>query len=187
MAFDYYSYLVLPGLIFIARICDVSLGTVRIILVAKGMKRIAPIIGFFEVFIWILAISKIIENLDNWICYIGYAGGFATGNYIGMQIEEKLALGHELVRVITKRDARELVNSLKDNGFGVTFVNAEGTQGEVGILYIIVNRKKLPKAISIIQNYNPKAIYTIENIRYVNREIFYGDTVIKRKRSFVRK
>ncbi len=187
MTFDYYSYILIPLLIFFARICDVSMGTVRIILVSKGLKKVAPIIGFFEVLIWILAISKIIENLDNWICYIAYAGGFATGNYIGMKIEEKLALGHELVRVITKREAFDLVTALKDQGYGVTFVSAEGTQGLVGIVYIIVSRKNIPAVIQIIQLHNPNALYTIENIKYVNRETFYGSTKIKNKNGLVRK
>jgi uncharacterized protein YebE (UPF0316 family) len=80
--FDYYTYILIPLLIFFARITDVSMGTVRIILVAKGYRTVAPIIGFFEVLIWILAISKIFENLDNWVCYVAYAGGFATGNYV---------------------------------------------------------------------------------------------------------
>ena len=185
--FDYYTYVLIPLLIFFARITDVSMGTVRIILVAKGYRTVAPIIGFFEVLIWILAISKIIENLDNWVCYIAYAGGFATGNYVGMKIEEKLALGHELVRVITKRDARDLVEALKNKGFGVTLIHAEGTQGEVGVVYVIVTRKRISIAIKIIENYNPNAIYTIENVRFVNRDVSYLSTQVKRKRGFVRK
>jgi len=185
--FDYYTYIILPLLIFVARISDVSMGTVRIILVSKGYKSLAPLLGFFEVLIWILAISKIIENLDNWVCYIAYAGGFATGNYIGMKIEEKLALGHELIRVITKRDARDLVDNLKDEGYGVTFINAEGTKGEVGVVYVIVTRKKIANAIKIIHNHNPKALYTIENVRFVNKEVFFAPTKVKRKRGFVRK
>lgn len=187
MAFDFHDYVLIPLLIFIARIFDVSMGTIRIILVAKGLKKVAPIMGFFEVLIWVIAISKIIENLDNWICYIAYAGGFATGNLIGMILEEKLALGHELIRVITKREAFDLVESLKDEGFGVTFIKAEGTKGEVGIVYIIVTRKKISNAINIIQANNPTAIYTIENIRYVNKEIFFGPTKTKHKRGLVRK
>jgi uncharacterized protein YebE (UPF0316 family) len=180
--FDYYSYLILPALIFAARICDVSIGTIRIILVAKGYKRIAPFIGFFEVLIWIIAISKIIENLNNWACYIGYAAGFATGNFIGMMIEEKLALGYELIRVITKDEPSELVQTLRAQGYGVTLTLAEGLNGKVGILYIIVSRKKLNKAVSIVHQMAPQAIYTIEDIRHVNREIYFGQDKLKRRR-----
>ena len=104
-SFDWFTFVILPFLIFIARITDVSLGTLRIIFVSKGYKIIAPLIGFIEILIWIVAISKIIQNIDNWICYIAYAGGFAVGNYVGMRLEEKLAIGFELVRVITQKDA----------------------------------------------------------------------------------
>ena len=89
-----FSYILLPQMIFLARIADVSLGTIRIIFVSKGMKRIAPLIGFFEILIWLLAISRIFQDLDNWIAYIAYAGGFAAGNYFGMLLEERLATNH---------------------------------------------------------------------------------------------
>ncbi|MCU4174033.1 DUF2179 domain-containing protein [Carboxylicivirga sp. N1Y90] len=185
--FDYYVFIILPLLIFIARIADVSLGTVRIILVAKGYRNWAPLLGFFEVLIWILAISEIIDNLDNWVCYIAYAGGFAAGNYIGMKIEQHLALGHELIRVITKRDAHDLVNNLKDEGYGVTFINAEGVKGAVGVVYIIVDRKKIAKAVKIIREHNSNALYTIEDVRFVNKKVFYNPTPIKHKRDLVKK
>ena len=95
---DTFTYVILPLLIFLARIADVSIGTIRIVMVAKGQKMIAPILGFFEVLIWLLAISKIMQNLDNWVCYVAYGAGFATGNYIGMIIEEKLAMGIKIGR-----------------------------------------------------------------------------------------
>ena len=104
---DIHIYIILPLLIFLARICDVTLGTIRIIAVSKGLKRLAPFLGFFEVFIWILAISRIMQNLNNPICYIAYAGGFAAGNYVGMKVEEKVALGIILIRVITYKEATD--------------------------------------------------------------------------------
>ena len=107
---EMYMYFVLPFLIFLARICDVTIGTIRIILVSKGRKNMAPFLGFFEVFIWILAISRIMQNLNNPICYIAYAGGFAAGNYIGMMVEEKIALGVILIRIITHKEATYLSN-----------------------------------------------------------------------------
>lgn len=181
---DLYDLLVLPLLIFVARIIDVSLGTVRIIFVSKGLKGLAPLIGFFEILIWIIVVSRVIDNLDNWLGYVAYAGGFATGNYVGMKLEERLAIGHELVRVITKREAHELIGVLKDKGFGVTSVEAMGTNGEVAVLYVIINRKYLPKVLGIIQEYNPRALYTVEDIRSVSREIYYGESTIKRSRLF---
>jgi uncharacterized protein YebE (UPF0316 family) len=168
-----FDYALLPLAIFMARIADVSLGTLRIIFVSKGMKHIAPLIGFVEVLIWIIAISRIMQNLDNWLCYLAYAAGFATGNYVGMIIEEKLAIGHEMVRVITKRDASELVSKLKEEGYGVTSVDAQGVDGEVGVIYIIVKRSMISHVLGYIMEYNPRALYTIESIKYVNKEIFH--------------
>lgn len=169
-----FDYFVLPALIFFARIIDVSIGTIRIILVSKGYKRVAPIAGFFEVLVWIMAITRIVNNLDNWICYIAYAGGFATGNYIGMIIEERLALGYEMVRVITRKEAGELVQALKDRGYGTTSVKAQGNQGEVAVIYVIVSRKKMKEVVELIAKYNPKALYTIEDIRFVSKEVFFN-------------
>ncbi len=172
---DLFDLVVLPLAIFLARIADVSLGTLRIIFVSKGMKRIAPLIGFIEVFIWIVAISRIMQNLDNWLCYVAYAGGFATGTYIGLIIEEKLAIGHEMVRVITKRDHNELVTKLKEEGYGVTAVDAKGVDGDVGVVYIIVKRSMMQEVLGYINKYNPRALFTIESIKFVNKEIFHRD------------
>ncbi|MEA1886401.1 MAG: DUF2179 domain-containing protein [Bacteroidota bacterium] len=168
-----FSYLVLPLLIFVARIADVSLGTIRIIFVARGMRNIAPVIGFFEILIWLLAISRIFKDLDNWVAYLAYAGGFAAGNYIGMLLEERLAIGHEMIRVITKTEAGELVMALKDSGFGVTSIKATGVEGEVGVVYIIVKRSMVKPVLKIINDYNPRALYTIEGVKLVNREVFH--------------
>jgi uncharacterized protein YebE (UPF0316 family) len=166
-----FDLLILPLFIFVARICDVTLDTLRIIFISKGYKLIAPFIGFVEVLIWIVVITRIINNIDNWLCYIAYAGGFATGNYVGMRLDEKLAIGHEMVRVITKKGANELMAALRNAGYGVTTVNAMGMQGEVGILYIVINRKKLKEVIDTIYKYNPNAFFTVENINYVNKTI----------------
>lgn len=167
----YFDFLVLPLLIFCLRIGDVTLDTLRIIFMTKGLKRLAPIIGFFEILIWIMAITRIMQHLNSWVCYAAYAGGFATGNYVGMLLDEKLAIGHELIRVIARVEATDLANALRADGFGVTTVRATGMQGAVGIVYIIANRKNQKRAIQIIQQYNPNALITIQNIQYVNRQV----------------
>ena len=148
-----------------------TLDTLRIIFMTKGLKRLAPIIGFFEILIWIIAITRIMQHLNSWACYVAYAGGFATGNYVGMLVDEKLAIGHELIRVITRVDATELADALRAEGYGVTTVKATGMQGEVGIVYIVANRKNQKRAIQIIQQHNPNAFVTIQSIHYVNRQI----------------
>jgi uncharacterized protein YebE (UPF0316 family) len=167
----WFDYLLLPLLIFCLRICDVSLDTMRIIFMTRGLKRIAPVIGFFEILIWIVAITRIMQNLDNWVTYVAYAAGFATGNYVGMLLDEKLAIGHEMIRVITKIERPDLADTLRRTGFGVTVVKAGGMQGTVEILYIIVNRKNLKTAIDVIERMAPTAFFTIENIHFVNRPL----------------
>jgi uncharacterized protein YebE (UPF0316 family) len=138
----------------------------------KGYRNLAPIIGFFELLIWIVAISRTMQNLNNnWLCYIAYAGGFATGNYVGMLVDEKLALGHEIIRIIAKSGTIELANGLRKSGFGVTTVKATGMEGEVDIIFAVVNRKNLKNAIGIIQENNPSAFFTIENVHFVNRPV----------------
>jgi uncharacterized protein YebE (UPF0316 family) len=171
---DLIRYVLLPLFIIVARIMDVSFGTLRIIFVTKGMKRVAPLVGFFEVLIWLLAISRIMQDLDNWVCYIAYAIGFATGNYIGMYLEEKLAIGHEMIRVITHKDATSLVNELREKGYGVTSVNAHGIEGEVAVIYIIARRSMIADVLTLINHFNPRALYTVESIKYVNKEIFHS-------------
>jgi uncharacterized protein YebE (UPF0316 family) len=168
MEFNWFDFVLLPILILMARVVDVSLDTVRVIMVAKGYRNLAPFVGFFQSLIWLITITRIMANLDNWFTYIGYAGGFGLGTFVGMILEGKLALGYELVRVITKKDAGDLVHGLREKGFPVTTVAGVGRDGEVGVLYIIIKRKALKEVIGIIQEYNPNAFYTIEDMRFVS-------------------
>jgi uncharacterized protein YebE (UPF0316 family) len=170
----WFTYGIVPLLIIIARIFDVTLNTLRIIYLSKGYRSLVPILGFFEVLIWLLAVTRIFQDLDNWVSYIAYPLGFAIGNYVGMRIEERLAIGVELIRIITKKDPRNLIDALRDNGFSVTALSAEGSKGEVGILYSIINRKSLQKFVKLIQEFNPKAFYTIEDVRFVSQHLRYS-------------
>jgi uncharacterized protein YebE (UPF0316 family) len=167
-----FSYVVLPLLIFVARVIDVSIGTLRIIFLSKGFKKTAPIMGFFEVLIWILAIGEIMKNLNNWSCYLGYAAGFAAGNYIGILLEEKLAMGIHIVRVITEKGTKQLLNNFHDAGFVETVLGGEGHSGKVDVVYVIINRKDLPKVENIIEAHNPQSFYSIEDIKQVKHGIF---------------
>jgi uncharacterized protein YebE (UPF0316 family) len=169
---DLFNYFIMPLLIFLARVCDVTLGTMRIILVSKGKKYIAPLLGFFEVLIWILAISRIMQNLDNYVNYIAYAGGFAAGNFIGMYLEEKIAMGVMIVRIITQKPGILLIDKLNSLGYGVTSVDAHGIKEDVNIIYTIIHRNELRKVIDIIKCYNPKAFFSVEDVRYVNEGVF---------------
>ena len=168
MEFTWFDFVVLPLLILMARVVDVSLDTIRVIMVAKGYRSLAPFVGFFQALIWLITITRIMANLDNWFTYLGYAGGFGLGTYVGMILEGKLALGYELVRVITKKGPDDLINGLREKGYPVTKVEGMGREGEVGVLYVIIRRRALLDVINTIQKFNPKAFYTIEDMRFVS-------------------
>jgi len=169
---DIFSWVVLPILIFLSRIIDVSIGTIRIIFVSRGKKNLAPFTGFFEVLVWIVAISQIMKHLDNFACYFAYAAGFAMGTLVGMILEEKLAIGMLVVRVILVKDECRLMERLHNAGFGVTVVDAKGANGDVKIVYTIIKRKELEEALEIVTKCNSKAFYSIEDARTVNQGIF---------------
>jgi uncharacterized protein YebE (UPF0316 family) len=169
---DIFAWIVLPLLIFFARICDVSLGTIRVIFVARGFRYFAPVLGFFEISIWLLAISQIFQHLDNVFTYLAYAGGFATGTFVGMWLEDKLSIGTVLIRVVTEKDAGELIRRMKDQHFGVTTVNAMGGMGQVKIILTIVQRTSVPEVVDLVKQFNPHAFYTIEDVRYATEGIF---------------
>ncbi len=167
-----FIWAIIPLLICLARVIDVSLGTLRIILVSRGMKVIAPILGFFEILIWLLAIGQIMQNLTNVANYFAYALGFAIGNYIGIILEQKLAFGKVVVKVITQRDATELIAFLRNEGFSVIVVDAEGSTGPVQLLYTVIKRSQLPVITIPIKRFNPRAFYTVEDIRFVSGGVF---------------
>jgi uncharacterized protein YebE (UPF0316 family) len=167
-----YAWAVIPFLIFIARIADVSLGTVRVIFISRGMKYFAPAVGFFEVLIWLLAIGQIMKNLSNPLCYVAYAGGFAMGNFVGICIAEKLSLGVVLLRVVTEKEDVELVQSLSSASYGVTSVEGRGAHGKVRIIFTIIPRKEITNAVGLVKKFNSKAFYTIEEIGFVEKGIF---------------
>ncbi len=162
----------MPLLIFIARVVDVSIGTMRIIFLSRGMKILAPACGFVEVFIWLLAIGQIMQNLDSWVNYIAFAGGFTAGNYIGMLIEERLAMGLLALWVITRKDATELLDELRDRQWGITRVAARGVKGKVRILIMVIRRKAVKEALTIIRRHDPEAFVTIKDVREVSGGYF---------------
>jgi uncharacterized protein YebE (UPF0316 family) len=169
------SYVLLPVMIFMARILDVSIGTIRVVFIMQGNKRLAPLLGFLESFLWLVAVSQIIKNVDNFISYIGFAGGFATGTYVGLLIEEKLALGKVLIRVITKKEAFELIEFFKEQDFNFTNVPAEGRFGKVNVLFSVIKRDRLPVILAGIKQYNPNAFYTIESVKSAAENQFYEE------------
>jgi uncharacterized protein YebE (UPF0316 family) len=172
---ELFVWVVIPGLIFLARICDCSIGTMRIIFIGRGHRFIAPFLGFFEVLIWLLAIRQIMLNLTNPFYYFAYACGFAMGTFVGMYIEERLAMGTILIRIVTSGEASGLIEYLKGEDYGVTSVNAQGARGDVNLIYTIIKRSDLDHVIEIIDRFNPRAFYTIEDVRFVRQGVFPED------------
>jgi len=169
---DIFRWAALPLLIFGARVLDVSLQTMRIVFISKGRRFLAPFVGFFEVMIWLMAIAQIMHNLTNPLYYVAYGLGFAAGTYVGLRIEERLAIGVALVRIITQKDATELVSCLRGEEFGVTCIDAEGKSGRVKIIFIVVDRCDLERVIGIVRRFNPNAFYSVEDVRGVSRGYF---------------
>ncbi len=167
-----FSLIILPLLIFTARVLDMTLGTIRIIFVSRGRKFLAPIFGFFEIIIWLFAIGQIMQHLTNITYYLAYALGFTTGIFVGITIEEKMAMGTVVVRIITKKDAHELIEYLKSAGYGVTSFDGQGGTGQVKLIYTTIKRKDTNSVVEIIKMFNPKAFFSIEEVRLANEGIF---------------
>ena len=169
-----FSYVLLPFLIFIARIGDVSINTIRIIYVLGGRRLTATLLGFFESFIWLMAIRQIFEHLDNWICYIAYPAGFASGIFVGMIIEERIAYGKVIVRIITRKEVNVLIDYLNAQYFRYTHVNAQGPDGHENLVFTVLERERLEDLLVKLKDILPTAFYTVEK---VNRAAESGTVV----------
>jgi uncharacterized protein YebE (UPF0316 family) len=168
----FFTYILLPLFIFSARVCDVSLGTIRVIFISKGFRNIAPFIGFFEVIIWLLAIGQVMSNITDIASYIAYGAGFATGTYVGLRTEERLSLGNVIVRVITNKQAKDLLGFLRSGGYGVTSMDAAGSTGPVTILFTVIRREDLGEVVGVIRKFQPDAFYSIEEVKTVTEGVF---------------
>ena len=169
---DWYVWVGLPLLIFLARVFDVTLGTLRIIFTSRGLRNLAPVLGFIETFVWIIAVSSLVKHAQNVAAYVGYAGGFATGTFVGMLIENKLAVGTVTFRAIIRRDVKELLKTLVGAGFGVTVVDGEGSSGKVKIIYTTVKRQDLPVVVDIFHRLVPGAFLSVEEVRSTEQGVF---------------
>lgn len=169
--FDTYPWL-LPVVIFFGRICDVSLGTLRIIFVSKGERYKAPIVGFFEVFIWVVIIAQIFSHANSVIAYIAYAAGYAAGNYVGILVENRIAFGYQLIRAYTRKEASELIKVLNTKNIGATIIRGEGAISRVSIIEVVIDRKSMGQALKVMQKFDENMFYLVEDIRYKKKGIF---------------
>lgn len=175
MAFDYFNWVILPLLIFISRLGDVTMATLRHIFISKGLRNIVPILGFFEVLIWLIAMRQVFSHLNNAACFIAWAAGFSAGTYLGMFIEERLAIGTQIIRIITNENIFSLTEGLKNLNQGVTIVDGHGAVGPVKLIFTIVKRANKAEVIELINTYTPNAFYTIEDVKKAEHGVFTGE------------
>lgn len=169
------SGLLIPILIFFSRMVDVSVGTLRIIFVSRGVRVLSAVLGFFEVLIWLLAITQIMKNLSSPWHYIAYASGFAMGNFVGITVEQKLRMGMLMLRVFVRSDPSALISRLISDGYGVTTVDAQGATGPVKIIFMVIRRKDIDSVLVTVEDLNPNAFYTVEEVKKTaDRDLLHG-------------
>ena len=168
-----YNWILLPALIFCAQIANVCMETLRIVFLSKGIKYLAPVIAFFEIIIWLLAIVGVMSNLSNPVNFIAYAFGFALGTYVGLVIEERLSIGMVIMRIITTGETSAgIAEFLQSEQYGTTCLDAKGARGGVTMIISLVNRDDVPRITRYIEQTNPGAFFSIEDVRYVNQGVF---------------
>ena len=160
----------LGGLIFFARIIDVSVGTLRTISIVQGRTKVAFFLAFIETSVWLIVLSQVLPKVMH-IPLLGvfYAFGFASGNVVGILVEKRLAMGYTNFRVITTKFAKEITNSLREKGFAVTNFEGEGKDGKVTEIYVVSDRKNLPALIKVVKEIEPDAFYIAEQAGIVSK------------------
>lgn len=163
-------FLITGMIIFFARVCDVSLGTIRTIVTVQGRTVIAFFLGLVEVVIWISIVSTIVLTINNSpVLVVFYAFGYATGNVVGILVERKLAFGLIVLRVITRMAGMSLVDRLRQCGQPVTVFTGEGMRGPVRELYVVCRRRDLKWLVPLVREEDPEAFYITEQARDVSK------------------
>lgn len=161
---EIFAYVILPLLIFLARIIDVSINTIRIIYVLGGRRMIATLLGFVESFVWLMAIRQIFQHLDNWASYIAYPAGFAMGIFVGMMIEERIAYGKVIIRIITRKEIDQLKEYLTKENHRFTILKALGPDGDESVIFTVLERERLEELTTKLKEILPTAFYTVEKV-----------------------
>ncbi|WPP51438.1 DUF2179 domain-containing protein [Catalinimonas niigatensis] len=169
--FDFFDFVFLPLMIFLARVSDVTLATVKLMFVVNNARKFAAILGFFEALITILALSRIMQDASNMAAYVMYAAGFAAGTYIGMRIEEKLAYGSVVIRIISKKIPDTLLQYLADNQHRYSMVDANDQSGNTQILFTVCKRSRVGPFLKNLESTAPEALYTIEGLKQVSNDL----------------
>jgi uncharacterized protein YebE (UPF0316 family) len=157
---------ILAPAIFFARIVDVSMGTLRTIFVFRGFRLWAATIGFFEILLWLSAAGQVFTNLDRWYLAVAYAGGFAAGNIVGSWIESKVAMGHELARIVSPSPTTDLAGILRTNGYdAVKLEGSDGRGGRVEVLLVVETRREMPRLLDLVHRSDPSALWTLNDVK----------------------
>lgn len=159
----------MPFIIFLMRVTDMSLDTLRVLFVIRGRKPLAWIMGFFQSALWVVAITSVLSNLDNLWNVIGYAGGFATGNVVGMLIEERLAIGHGHLRIISPHRGKAIAEAIRDAGYAATELPGRGKDGTVSVISCSVKRRDIDNVQRGVYTIDPEAFVTVTDIRPLHR------------------
>ena len=158
--------------IFLLRICDMSMDTIRVLFVVRGKKLYVFVLGFMQAVIFVVAISSVLTKMSNLLNVLAYALGFATGNVVGMLIENRLAIGHTMVTIISSRLGANIAERLRASGYAVTEISGRGKDGTVFELHVSINRRDVDAVETVVLESDPQAFVTAEDIRPVRRGFF---------------
>ena len=161
-------------LIFVLRVSDMTLDTLRVLFVIRGRKSLAWILGFFQSALWVIAITSVLSNLDNPWNIISYAGGFATGNVVGIMIEQGLAIGHSHVQIISQRLGSAIADTVRNMGYAATELPARGRDGTVSVISCSMRRRDVEEVRKMVQEIDSEAFITVEDIRPIHRGYWRG-------------
>ena len=156
-----------PLVIFCMRVTDVTLDTMRVLLMVRNAKWQVPLIGFVQVTIWVIAVTAVVQNLHSPLHVIGYSAGFATGNYVGMLMEERLALGLATMNTMVRQNGGRVAIALRELGFAVTEMDGRGKDGPVEVLYSVISRRKVASYIAVVEKEAPGSFLVVEDPRTV--------------------
>lgn len=162
------------ALVFLLRVTDVSMGTLRTVYILQGRRIRAAAIGFFEVLIWIFVISQVVSAISNWVLMIGYAGGFATGTYVGLWLENRFAIGYAQLRIISRNRGEQIAAALWEKNFGATIVHGHGRAGEIDLVFSIVPRRNINKCVQIASTIDTESFVSVSDSRYLFRGYMGG-------------
>ncbi len=151
--------------IIVAKIIEVSMATVRMVLITKGERKIGAIIAFFEVSLWVILVSTVLDNIvENPLKIVAYALGFSLGSYLGSWIEEKIGIGLAEMQIILRVEHTEpVVSGLRDKGYAVTVMSGEGKNHPRSILLMYVSRNKIKESANFVRSIQQNAVITVSD------------------------